>query len=209
MQKMLLFLFVACVFSPALRGQTAPVPSLRLHYYGYYLFHPGLTLAWEQPLATGVKQKEGKKPGEVWHTLFVAPQLGFYSHVQNHQGLFAGADLGYKATRKRGFEYQVFVTGNYLHTYLANPTFVQQSDGTFVQKKWAGRGSFMPGAGFGLGQNLYKTGKAPLSWSARLVFTQPRQATSTLSPNLSLGINYYLTPNLSLGINYYLTSLSR
>jgi hypothetical protein len=193
MKKLFLASLVLTLYAAPLPGQPHPVPSLRLHYFGYYVFHPGATLAWEHPLAVAVKTKEGKKPGEVWHTLFAAPQVGLYSLVQNHQGLFAGTDLGYKYTRKRGLEYQVFLTANYLHTYLATPAYVQQADGTFRQQKWAGRGSFMPGAGLGLGHNYYKTGKAPLAWAARLVLVQPGQATSTISPSLSLGINYYLT----------------
>ncbi|GAB4412667.1 MAG: hypothetical protein OHK0039_18830 [Bacteroidia bacterium] len=57
-----------------LAGQPTPAsPALRLHYQGYYVAHPGASLAWEQPLWHAVGTRTGRRPGEVWHTLFLAP----------------------------------------------------------------------------------------------------------------------------------------
>ncbi|GAB4412662.1 MAG: hypothetical protein OHK0039_18820 [Bacteroidia bacterium] len=113
--------------------------------------------------------------------------------MQNHRGLFAGAEVGYRKTRRRGLEWQAFLSAHYLYTSLANPVWVYQPDGTLTEAKRAGRSSLMYGGGVALGQNLYKTGRAPLAWSLRLLLQQPGQATSVLAPSFSAGISYYLT----------------
>lgn len=187
------FLYIALLLPLSIQAQTRPAPGLRLHYYGYWLFHPGVQAAWEQPLWQHVREKRGKREGQIWHSLYAAPQLTCYAHRKNHYGIAPGLEAGYQATRRKGFEYQAFISGSYLLTLLANPVWEQQPDGSFARKRLAGRGSFMPGGGISLGQNLWKTGKAPLAWSVRLLFTQPYQATSVLTPNGSLGIRYYFS----------------
>ena len=191
---MLLLLFAQGV----LHAQPDPkASSLRLYYVAYQIGHPGAQLAWEKPLWQSVKLKEGKKPGQRWQTLLVSPYIGYHSHVQNHRGLGAGAELAYRYTTKRGLEYQAFVQGGYLHTFLANPTWEYLGNGEFDQINNAGRGSLGYGFGAALGYNAWSRGKAPLAFSARLAFNQPRQATSAMLPSFSAGVHYFLSTSKS------------
>lgn len=164
--------------------------SLRLHYFAYNYFHPGLEIGYELPIIA--IQKTTKKDRQRWHQVYLAPNLGVYYHKRNHTGILLGSDLGLKTIGSSGFEMQIFGGAHYLRTQLANKTFEQQTNGSFEQIKGAGNNHFQWRAGLGFGKNFLPKQEKPLSINLKLGIAQQHFPGSPVVPNIWLGINYYL-----------------
>lgn len=125
-------------------------------YFGHYGFHPGLKIGTQYDWKTWEKQKEKKKGPKVkTKSLFVSPQIGFYTHPGNHTGLLLNADFGYQRIKeKRGF-YSAYSIGlGYLTQFNAGTTYVTDSNGSITAKKFASRAYFLPTLNMEFGQKV-------------------------------------------------------
>jgi len=107
-------------------------------YFGDLVTHPGIYALLKYPfLSRGA------------HQGFVQIKSFSYYHFQNHVALSLGVEVGYKATGKRGYFFDVSMGVGYLHTFLAGYT---------INTANTGRPSCMPSMGITvLGWDLAKT----------------------------------------------------
>jgi len=111
------------------------------------------------------KRKEHKKRTIVkTKSLFVSPQIGFYTHPKNHTGLLFNADFGYQKVKDRWGFYQAYSLGlGYMTQFNSGITYTTQDDGSLKEKKWASRGYIMSTLNVELGQQINPT----FSWYSK------------------------------------------
>jgi hypothetical protein len=69
-----------------------------ISYWGHFAFHPGIKIGTKHHY----KRYKGKKKDKQ-KSYFLSPQLGFYTHPKNHQGVLFNNDFGYQSQNKKGF----------------------------------------------------------------------------------------------------------
>ncbi len=151
---LLAFLFI-CVTSFSQNDFQRKKP-ISIGYFGHYYFHPGIKIGTQYDWRSWEKVKEKKKgPKTKLKSLFISPQLGFYSHFGNHAGLLLNADFGYQRIKmKRGF-YSAYSIGLGLINHInAGTTYIPQEDGSLKKRNLAGKLYFMPSLNYEFGQQV-------------------------------------------------------
>ncbi|WP_247237156.1 hypothetical protein [Telluribacter sp. SYSU D00476] len=154
----------------------AQAQALRAGYYGETVTHYGLKVAYELPLRSYVKEKNGAQK-----TFLFAPGLAAYRHPHNHIGLVLSPELTYRRTSRRGRTFEVGLAPSYFRYFLEGTTYTPDGPDDFKQVRWAGGNAFLPTAFIGIGKDLSVRKNIPLAWYTRLNVMQQRPYnTSTL-----------------------------
>lgn len=126
--------------------------AVTLSYFGELFTHPGVAIGAEHEIA-----------GVGGHSLFGGASLAAYHHRGFHTGVLGGVELGYRYTFPAGFFFDARVGAGYLHAILAGDTWAPDGNGGFTGVPTASRGGFAPSAALGLGVDLSRRSRAPLS----------------------------------------------
>jgi len=180
MRTILLCLFLGVL--PQLDAQESA--SWRFHLQGYNLVFPGLEVAYEYPVYTHSFGESGQKLQVV-----LAPVADIYFYRGNHTGIGLNGDLSLKYTTSNGFEMQAFGGYGILGAVLAGEVYEPNGSGGFESSSFKGNLYPQWKAGVGFGKKL---ADKPLSINFRICVREAKLPAATLTPNLSLGINWYL-----------------
>ena len=174
MRYTLTVLFIIVIFT--LRAQTVKEkfsldlykdisPYYTFSYWGEFIFHPGIKIGYDIPFYNRGKIKmnpKWKKFSFRLHQFFLNPNMGYFIHPGNHQGLSFGYDIGYRFTfkcnkdefwRRNGFFIEVFSNIDYFIQINNGTTYRQNKKGQIV-KSVPLKHYFMPGVAFGLGYSF-------------------------------------------------------
>ena len=150
-----LFLLLASnsLFSQSNFSEKAP---MSIGTFNYFFVHPGIKIWTQWDWRTWKKEKETKKRTFTkTKSLFLSPQVGFYSHRQNHQGLFFNVDFGYQRVKSTKGFYCAYSLGlGYLRQFNAGTTYVYEGNGLLTEKRAASRGYLMPSLNMEFGQQI-------------------------------------------------------
>ena len=155
--------------------------SLRVGYYGETLTHYGLKVAYELPLRSYIKEKNGAQKAFLF-----APGLAAYRHPRNHIGLVLSPELAYRRTSRRGRLFEVGIAPAYFRYFLEGTTYTPDGSDDFRRVRWAGGSAFMPTAFVGIGKDLSVRKNVPLSWYTRLNIMQQRPYNTSALMRFSL-----------------------
>ena len=142
--------------------------SLRLAYFGETVTHYGLRGAFEMPITTSVSARNAKR------MLYGSLGVAGYRHPQNHIGLIASPEIGFRRIGKKGALFEFALSPAYFRYFLEGKTFESTSEGDFQRVRFAGGNAFMPTASIGVGHDLSVRKKVPLAWYVRLNVMQQR-----------------------------------
>lgn len=165
---------------------------ITVSYFGQMLFHPGIKVGTQYDFREWTTQKEKKKGERIKEkSLFVSPQIGFYSHPRNHSGLIISADVGYQRIKlKRGF-YSAYSIGlGYFAQFNAGTTYTVEADGTVNQKRFASRSYFLPTINTEFGQKV----TPKIGWFSKISIGLPVAYNTGVSalPFIEFGMKYNL-----------------
>lgn len=165
---------------------------IHVSYLGHLVFHPGFKIGTQYDFRTWTKSKEKKKGEKVKNkSLFVSPQIGLYTHPQNHTGLLVNADVGYQRVKpKRGF-YSAYSLGvGYLAQFNAGITYDFNNDGSIDEKRFASRSYFFPSVNAEFGQQINEQ----IGWFSKITFGMqlPYNSGAILVPLTELGVKLNL-----------------
>jgi hypothetical protein len=127
-------------------------------YFGEAGTRPGLVLGADFSLL------QLGAPGE----LFARGQVGGFVHPRLYWSLFAGGELGARATASFGLRGELALGAAYLHTGLASPVY-EVDGGGVTRVEDAGRPGFMPSVSFGAGCDFGRRTGVPLAVMLRPV----------------------------------------
>jgi hypothetical protein len=161
----LILVFLGVVFTAQAQNDFLEKKPISVGYFGHYYFHPGIKIGTQYDWRSWEKRKEKKKKTVVKNkSLFISPQVGFYTHPKNHSGLLFNADFGYQRVKEKHGFYQAYSIGlGYLTQFNAGTTYVSEDDGSITTKKWASRAYFMPSLNMELGQQINEK----MAWYAK------------------------------------------
>jgi len=125
---------------------------IQISYYGDNGFHPGLKLGtsyrfWSQEKLKAhklksVEKKHGNKAK--LKELNYDYNLGFYSHPNNHLGVFTNLGVSYlRIKARKGRMFGLSFEVGYLRRFNKFKTYELNGDGMIVQKKLAGNNALM------------------------------------------------------------------
>jgi hypothetical protein len=156
MKKIALLIFMLGSISISKAQSLFEGTPITIGYFGHWGIHPGMKIGTDLNLKSWQKEKEKKKITVTkTRSLFVSPELGFYSHNQNHQGLLLNVDIGYRKIKDRFGLYSAFSVGiGYMRQFNAGVTYDVQDDGSFKKKALPSRGYFLPTLNYEFGQEI-------------------------------------------------------
>lgn len=126
-------------------------------YYGETITHPGVAIGSEFYLWENRVYK-----------LIAASKLGVYLHPRSHTAAFLDAELGHRVTARFGLYADVFTGVGYIHTRPWGDIYGRAADGGVEKQFNPGHPHVRFNAALGLGWDLSKNGKAPISVFTRL-----------------------------------------
>jgi hypothetical protein len=161
------FLFLASnsLFSQSNFREEIP---MSIGTFNYFFVHLGVKVGTQWDWRTWEKEKETKKRTFTkTKSLFISPQVGFYSHRQNHHGLLFNVNFGYQRVKSaKGFYCAYSLGVGYLRQFNAGITYVYEGNGLLTEKRAASRGYLMPSLNVELGQQI----NSKIGWFTKLSF---------------------------------------
>ena len=152
---LLLIVLVVSFVSHAQSSLLTEMP-VSIGTFNYFYLHPGLKVGVQWDWRKWEKEKERRKGTLVKKkSLFISPQIAYYTHSQNHTGFLLNVDFGYQRIKStRGFYSAYSVGFGYLTRFNAGTTYEYHSNGELTQKRAAARGYFMPSLNMEFGQKI-------------------------------------------------------
>lgn len=196
MQKITLMTLVFCLSAIVVHAQNLPI---NISYFGENALHPGLKIGVEYGLWEKDKTKNrwlfnrNDKIGPEVKTkqLFVAGNLGFYNHANNHTGVFLIPEIGYRRTKHR--------KGSFLETslglgYLQRIYNIDTYEAGSTEPFKGGQSQFLTTFSVGFGRNLSFRRDLPLSWYVKptVMLAMPQAHTAVPNAALDIGVRFTL-----------------
>ncbi len=129
--------------------------DLSVSYFGYNVVHQGMKVGGQLGLKSWKKKKQ-KKKGEVikQKQFFFSPQIGFYRHIKNHDGILYNTEYGIE-TSKSGRFYSAHAIGvGFINNLLSGSTYSLNNDGTLHEEKNDRTGYIITSYNFEIGQHF-------------------------------------------------------
>lgn len=193
--------FIACLIclsAMTIQAQNLPI---NISYFGENGIHPGLKIGVEYSLSENEITKNrwlfnrNDKIGAKTKTrqVFVAGNLGFYNHANNHTGIFLIPELGYRRTKHRKGQFLEASLGlGYLQRIYNINTIELGTDGQPIERSAAGQGQFLTTLSVGFGRDLSYRRDIPISWYVKptVMLAMPQAHTAVPNAALEVGIRY-------------------
>ena len=129
--------------------------DLSVSYFGYNVVHQGVKVGGQLGLKSWEKTKQ-KRRGEVvkQKQFFFSPQIGFYRHKMNHDGILFNTEYGIE-TSKTGRFYSAHAIGvGYINNLLSGSTYSLNDDGLLQEEKKDKTGYLITSYNFEIGQHV-------------------------------------------------------
>ncbi len=195
MNKVFIILLSFFFLELCLNAQAKGPESISIAYLGETLTHPGVKVGLPILLKNSSKQKE-KPKGTInkIKSFYVVPQIGFYTHLQNHSALILNVDLAFKRNKEDSKWARVYSLGiGALTQFNAGTTYIQEEDGSIKEKNGASRIYFNPSIAYELRYNIKPL--LAIYSKASMGFKVPYNTFFSLNPMIELGVHVNLKNN--------------
>lgn len=188
-------LWVALLLSGTLlAAQAIPEPtSINIGYWGHFATQPGIKMGAEFSVlnwAAGEFENKGTK----LRSLYVGPQVGFYTRSKNHSNLYIGMESGVRLQKKgkRGFSTYGLGLGYLGRSQIL--TFTHSlGDGSLVATEREWRSNFLPTLNYAYGLKINPRLSGFAKASAGTLLGPGREPSAMLF--LEIGIKFNLQPS--------------
>ncbi|MBE0652109.1 MAG: hypothetical protein IH595_14875 [Bacteroidales bacterium] len=162
--------------------------------YNSSLIYPGVRAGLELPVET-IRFDKLKASGEKKYFVrdrYITINMGWYHHPEFHDNLYLTGGWTMRRTNDKGFFTEFSPEAGFSRTFLGGTTYVVDNNGNVSIRKLAGYFYGLVSVGGGLGYNLEKVKKIPLSVFSKLnlLLMFPYNSTIYLRPALEIGVIY-------------------
>ncbi len=186
--RTILSIILSLAILPLTAQSTSPGKSLEVAYFGQFLIQPGLSIS------SSIDVQSLAAPGQAsTRSLFLRPQVGYYSQVNSHQSYLAALDFGYsiQKQKKRGWAYRSVSLGIGYQLKSTQEGFsVSLADGGRSSQKRVNTTGWLPTVSYTQGIPI----QPQLSGYYRILLCQLFENTERSSVTLftEIGLRFYL-----------------
>ncbi|MEM1320673.1 MAG: hypothetical protein AAGG75_10485 [Bacteroidota bacterium] len=167
--------------------QAQPQFPLSISYFSHTLYQPGVKLGTQWTFRSW--PAEGSEATKQ-HTLYLSPQIAYYTHIDNYSNYLINAELGYRRLRLNNRRYIAFSIGmGYLARSNVRNLSVNLGDGsTSKQREW--NHYFLPNLNFEFGRKINDRAEWFSKWTYGLATNFGQSPTSMVF--VELGARFFL-----------------
>lgn len=139
-----ILIFLSCSFIGFSQNAKKSIP-ISIGYFSNYGFQPGAKIGTHFDLKNWETESENKKGTFTKSkSLYISPQIGFFSFVKNNTNFMVNADIGYRRIKSLKNRYSAFSLGlGYMNRSQITGVAVNLSDGS-QEKQRTSSSYFLP-----------------------------------------------------------------